>query len=616
MENGSELREEASELVINSDGVSAVSSNMGDHSQEKDFEEAELTEVEKHIDFSNFSKKDFVNFIKEISRNGNVSRLEENLIKEAKVLFDDLASKEKDQAFNKFIGEGGVKSDFEYRPDEFEQSFSTYFKLIRENKQKQFRELEEKKNANLFAKNQLLEKLRELVDSEDNERSFHQFKEIQKEWKSIGAVPQNQIKTLWANYNALVDRFYDHRSIYFELKELDRKKNSELKQELCIRAEKLIQVEPIVAAVKELNELHHEYRHIGPVPLEDKEQLWLRFKAASDGVYAKRDAFMATLQKELTENLDKKNKLNEEAAAFAAFTSDRIKDWNAKTQEVLELQKRWEEIGGIPRNKAREVNKKFWGAFKQFFHNKNVFFKKLDEERSKNLQLKQEILNRAIELKESNDWEASSSEIKELQRRWKEIGPVPEKQREKIFAKFKEACDYFFEQLRSAHNKEAVDQKENLAKKEAIIEEINNLTKSGSATAQMLRDLQNQFLNIGFVPRQSVASVKSRFTDGMQKALASLPLDADDRAQVALEVQLDNLKNNPQGERKIQFKEQHIRKQIAKAENDLAVLQNNLEFFGRSKNAERLKEEFGIKIKEANDHLLHLKKQLQLVQTV
>lgn len=616
MENGSELREEASELVINSEAVSAVSSNMGDQSQEKDFEETDLAEVEKQIDFSNFSKKDFVHFIKEISKNGNVSKSDENLIREAKVLFDELASKEKDQAFNKFISEGGTKDDFEYRPDEFEQSFSTYFKLIRENKQKQFRELEEKKNTNLFSKNQLLEKLRELVDSEDNERSFHVFKEIQKEWKSIGLVPQNQIKTLWANYNALVDRFYDHRSIYFELKELDRKKNLELKQELCARAERLIQVEPIMAAVKELNELHHEYRHIGPVPLEDKELLWLRFKAASDAVYAKRDTFVESLQKELTENLEKKNKLNEEAIVFAAFSSDRIKDWNAKTQEVLDLQKRWEEIGGIPRSKAREVNKKFWGAFKQFFHNKNIFFKKLDEERSKNLQLKQEILNRAIEMKESNDWQTASSEIKELQRRWKEIGPVPEKQREKIFAKFKEACDYFFEQLRSTHNKEAVDQKENLAKKEAIVEEINNLTLSGNATAQQLRDLQNQFLNVGFVPRQSMASIKSRFTESMQKALASLPLAADDRAQVALEVQLDGLKNNPQGERKIQFKEQHIRKQIAKAENDLAVLQNNLEFFGRSKNAERLKEEFSVKIKEASEHLLHLKKQLQLVQTV
>ncbi len=615
MENGSELREEASELVIHSEAISVASSNVGDHSQEN-FEESDLTEPEKQIDFSSFTKKDFVNFIKEISKNGNISKSDENLLKEARLLFDELASKEKEQAFNKFISEGGTKDDFEYRLDEFEQSFSTYFKVIRENKQKQFRELEEKKNANFFAKNQLLEKLRELVDSEDNDRSFHLFKELQKEWKSIGPVPQNQLKPLWASYNALVDRFYDHRSIYFELKELDRKKNLELKQELCVRAEKLIQVEQIMAAVKELNELHHEYRHIGPVPLEDKEQLWSRFKIASDAVYEKRDAFVETLQKELTENLERKNKLNEEAVAFAAFTSDRIKDWNAKTQEVLDLQKRWEEIGGIPRSKARDVNKKFWGAFKQFFHNKNIFFKKLDEERSKNLQLKQEILNRAIELKESNDWEAASAEIKELQKRWKEVGPVPEKQREKIFAKFKEACDYFFEQLRSTHHKEAVDQKENLTKKEAIIDEIINLTNSGNATAQQLRDLQNQFLSIGFVPRQSIASVRSRFTDSMQKALASLPLDADDRAQVALEVQLDGLKNNPQGERKIQFKEQHIRKQIAKAENDLAVLQNNLEFFGRSKNAERLKEEFGAKIKEANDHLLHLKKQLQLVQTV
>jgi hypothetical protein len=478
------------------------------------------------------------------------------------------------------------------------------------------REIEERKNSNLLAKTQLLEKLRELVDGEDNDRSFHRFKEIQKEWKGLGAVPANQIKPLWASYNALVDRFYDNRSIYFELKELDRKKNLELKQELCARVERLLQIEPVTVAVKELNELHHEYRHIGPVPLEDKELLWQRFKTASDAVYAKRDAFVENLQKELSENLEKKNALNEEAVVLGTFNSDKIKDWNAKTQEILELQKKWEAIGGVPRAKAREVNKKFWSAFKQFFHNKNTFFKKLDEERSKNLQLKNEIVNRAIELKESQDWETASSELKDLQKRWKEIGPVPEKQREKIFVKFKEACDHFFEQLRTSQNKEVGNQKENLTKKEEIISRINDMAQSGAGTADQVRDLQNQFLSIGFVPKQFVASIKARFTDSLQKALASLPLEEDDKAQVALEVQLEGYRNNPQGERKLVHKEQHIRKQIAKAENDLAVLQNNLEFFGRSKNAEKMKEEFGLKIKEANDHLMHLKKQLQLVQTV
>ncbi len=615
MENGSELREESSEVIINSETVSFVSSSLGEPIHlETETEESEVIE-EKQVDFSQFSKKDFVNLLRDLSK-GTIDHKIEEVVKEAKHLFDELSSKEKEQAFNKFKNEGGLADDFEYRPDESEVSFANYYKLIREARARQIKEIEERKNFNLIAKTQLLEQLRELVDGEDNDKSFQRFKEIQKDWKTLGAVPANQIKPLWASYNALVDRFYDNRSIYFELKELDRKKNLELKQELCARAERLIQVEPVTSAVKELNELHHEYRHIGPVPLEEKEQLWQRFKAASDAVYAKRDVFVENLQKELSENLEKKNILNEEALVIGSFKSDRIKDWNAKTQEILELQKKWEAIGGVPRAKAREVNKKFWGAFKQFFHNKNAFFKKLDEERSNNLQLKNEIVNRATELKESQDWEAASAEFKELQKKWKEIGPVPEKYREKVFVKFKEACDHFFDRLRNTHSKEVNDQKENLVKKEEIISKINSLALSGGATADKLRDLQNQFLSIGFVPKQFVASMKSRFTESLQKALDSLPLAEDDKAQVALEVQLEGYKNNPQGEKKLIHKEQHIRKQIAKAENDLAVLQNNLEFFGRSKNAEKLKEEFGIKIKEASDHLLHLKKQLQLVQTV
>jgi hypothetical protein len=616
MENGRELRVESSEVLMNSELDSAASSNLGEELHaEKEFEETEIAESDKHIDFSQFTKKDFVDLLKDLSK-GAINHKTEETVKEAKHLFDEIVAKEKEQALARFLNEGGVKDDFFYRGDELESNFSTYFKLIRDNRVRQIRELEEKKNSNLYAKTQLLEKLRELVDAEDNTKSFHLFKEIQKEWKQIGAVPANQIKPLWASYNALVDRFYDNRNIYFELKELDRKKNLELKQELCVKAERLQHLDSIMEAVKELNELHHEYRHIGPVPAEEKDQLWQRFKAASDAVYAKRDSFVEDLQREWGENLVKKNEMNEAVLAFASFTSDRIKEWNAKTQEILELQKKWDAIGSVPRAKGREVNKKFWNAFKQFFHNKNVFFKKLDEERSKNLQLKNEIVNRVLELKESQDWETASSEIKDLQRQWKEIGPVPEKHREKIFAKFKEACDYFFEQLRSSQNKEVSEQKDNLTKKEAIIAEINNLIQNGTATAQQLRDLQNQFFSIGFVPKQSVTAIKSQFTESMQKALASLQLADEEREQVMLEVQLEGLRNDPNAERKIHFKEQHIRKQIAKAENDLAVLQNNLEFFGRSKNAEKLKEEFAAKIKEASDHLQQLKKQLQFVQTV
>jgi len=440
---------------------------------------------------------------------------------------------------------------------------------------------------------------------------------MQQAWKQVGPVPPAHVKTLWANYNALIDRFYDHRNIYFELKELDRKKNLEAKLELCVRAEQLAVRENIKDAVKELNELHNEFKHIGPVPKEDQETVWQRFKAASDAVYARRDEFVAGMQAELKANFESKSKIADEVQSYLQFTTDRIKDWNQKTQEILELQKRWDSVGGTPRAKSKDLNKKFWSAFKQFFHNKNQFFKKLDEERDKNLKAKQQLLARAIELKTSEDWNKTSLELKQLQAQWKEIGPVPERQREKIYKEFKEACDFFFDQRRGLQEKADQEQEENLKRKESIIDELIAAAVAGNTSVEQLNQLQGQFNDVGFVPKNMIASVKQRFAEAVEKYVQSISgLSESDREQTLLQSQLYGLKNDPQAERKLFHKEQNLRKQIQKAENDLSTLRNNLEFFGRSKNAAKLKEEFKDKIETANQHLLQLKKQLKLLKSV
>ncbi len=569
---------------------------------------------EKPIDFSSFEKKDYEALFKELSKEDDFRKID-RIVKEGKPLYDHIRQNEKKGALDKYIAEGGIKEDFEFRLDELDHQIDATLKLIREKRNTYFKNIEEKKNESLRIKNEILEKLRVLVDGEDSPQAFQQFKELQKEWKNSGVVPVANLKTLWANYNAIIDRFYDHRNIYFELKELDRKKNLESKRELCAKAEKLLESKSIQVAVRELNDLHNEFKHIGPVPKEEQETLWQQLKAASDAIYTKRDAFVANLHAELHQNLEKKNAICEEIGSYSAFTSDRIKDWNQKTKELLELQKKWDGTGGVPRSIQKDINKKFWTAFKSFFHNKNLFFKKLDEERSKNLNLKEELVARAIELKESSDWDKTSNELKNLQTKWKEIGPVPEKLREKIYQQFKEACDHFFGQRRSLLEKTDKEQEENLVKKEAMIAELGILTSEKSGTVQVIRDLQNKFNTIGFVPKNSVASVKSRFNEAVSKAISSIDnMSAEDRDSAALEIQLSGLKNDPEAERKIYHKEQSIRKQIAKVENDVAVLQNNLSFFDRSKNAEKFKEEYSIKIREAHDHIAQLKKQLKMLK--
>jgi hypothetical protein len=608
MTNENKLPEENEKIMTNE----LIEETAAGAHLDADIEVNDLAE-EKPIDFTTYRKLDFVNLVKDLSKEDNFKRID-SLLKEIKPLYDEIREHERKAALEKYLGEGGVKEDFEFRIDDLDQLYDATLKFIKDKRNSFYKSLEDRKNESLKHKNEILEKLRALVDGEDSPQAFHQFKELQKEWKNSGPVAVTHLKTLWANYNAIIDRFYDHRNIYFELKELDRKKNLESKKELCVRAEKLADAKSIQEAVKELNELHHEFKHIGPVPKEEQEPLWQRFKAASDAVYAKRDVYTANLLVTLQQNEATKILLNEEVSAFGTFNSDRIKDWNQKTKDILELQKKWDAVGAAPRAHQRDLNKKFWTAFKLFFHNKNVFFKKLDEERVKNLKIKEALVQRAIELKENQDWEKTSNELKNLQLQWKEVGPVPEKWREKIYQQFKEACDHFFGQRRGLLEKADQEQELNLVAKEALLSELERISLEKTGTLQQIKEIQSKFNTLGFVPKRAVASIKSRFTELVSKAILSMEnVSANDKEQATLEIQLSSLKNDPDAERKIYHKEQTIRKQISKAENDIAVLQNNLSFFDRAKNAEKLKAEYGDKIKEAAEHLVQLKKQLKMI---
>lgn len=587
-------------------------SDRDDHHEE----DATSTDDHKHADYSNFTKAQLVDVLKEVVKSTNY-RHADDVLREVRPFFDDIREKERSNALAKFVADGGTEQDFEYKGDDLDIAFDANYKLIKDRKAQFMRDQEDQKNTNLTRKLELLEKLRELVDTTDTNIEFDAFKELQEEWKTIGPVPGAQAKSVWANYHALIDRFYDNQSIYFELKELDRKRNLEAKMELCARAEKLGDVTIIKDAIRELNELHHEFKHIGPVPKDEKEAVWQRFKTASDAVYARRDEYVQSLQQELGQNLDVKGQLGDEVQAFADFQSDRIKEWNQKTKEILDLQKRWETVGGLPRAKAKEVNKKFWSAFKAFFNNKNNFFKKLDEEREQNMHLKNELLQKAIDLKDSTEWDKTSNELKALQQKWKEVGPVPEKFREKIFMDFKAACDHFFEQRRGQQGRLENEQVENLKVKEEVCVELEKHADEGTATTELLDELQQRYGDAGFVPKKDIGAIRGRYHSALDKFIQAIPeLDEEAKAKLSLESQISELRNDPMADRKIYQKEQAIRKKISKVENDIALWRNNLEFFSRSQNADQVRSEFNDKIKYASDHLKQLKQQLKLLRTV
>jgi hypothetical protein len=584
--------------------------------RDEPFDESLEDDEHKQVDYSNFSKAQLVSVVKDLAKETNFKKVD-TILKEIKTLYDDMHEKAKLSALETFTTQGGDAQDFEYKGDELDNAFDANLKLIRDRRTQYFRQQEDQKNDNLRKKQDLIEKLRVLVDSPDNTNQFDVFKELQKDWRSIGPVPGTQAKTLWANYHALVDRFYDNQSIYFELKELDRKKNLESKIELCVRAERLANVEIIKDAIRELNELHQEFKHIGPVPTDEKESVWHRFKIASDAVYSKRDAYLSHLQNELQQNLELKIKCGEEAQDYATFQSDRIKEWNEKTKEILELQKKWEIVGGLPRSKAKDVNKKFWSAFKTFFNNKNLFFKKLDEEREENLQRKNDLVKQALDLKESQDWEKTSNDLKILQQKWKDVGPVPEKFRERVFKEFKDACDYFFAQKRGQMGKVEQEQIDNLNLKTAICEELEKNANENTASMGLLKDLQDRYNTVGFVPRKDITAIKNRYHDAVDKFVAAIPsLSQEEKSRVVLENQINDLRNDPMGDRKIFQKEQVIRKNISKVENDISLWRNNLEFFGKSQNADKVRDEFNEKIQTATENLKELKQQLKLLRAI
>ena len=616
MENENDVIGGDAHDVMNGHELLNNSHNTGEvvtHDEENAEDHAE--EVES-VDYSTYSKLDFATLLKNLTQENDI-RKADKVQREIKIFLDDIRDKERHEALKAFMEQGGTREDFSFKGDAYDLLIDGSIKLLRDRKTKHAREVEAQRNENLAKKNAILDSLRLLVDADETAENFNKFKQLQIEWKQVGGVPPSEMKTLWANYHALVDRYYDHRNIYFELKELDRKKNLEAKLEVCARAEKLSEIKSISEAVKELNELHNEFKHIGPVPLEDKEQLWQRFKAASDAVYGRRDSHVKELNQKLAGNLESKNQLVQAMQELASFKSDRIKEWNSKTQEVLELQKKWGEGGPVARAKSKDINKQFWSAFKSFFHTKSAFFKKLDDERQGNLNKKRELIQRALDLRNSEDNAKAINEVIGLQKAWKEIGPVQDKLREKIFAEFKEACDYFFNQRRDSFEKADKEQDDNLAKKNAICTTLEGLIASGAAAdGNQLKDLVNQFNAIGFVPKKAITASRERFNKLVNDYIFKSGLTEEQKEKLNVEVSLLSLKNDPDAAQKIYAKEQMLRKRISKAENDIAVLRNNLEFFGRSKNAEKMKEEFNTKIAEADTEIKQLKAQLKVLRSV
>ena len=603
-----EIAEKPIELEVNIPSESIVDEEVTDS------EESVVEEEPVPLDLSGQSKAQLLDLIKEKINSPNALKSDKT-IQEIKNAFDELSNKEREDAMQQFLGEGGIADDFEYRGSSIDKEFNIIFNDFKKQLYANRKEAEKQKEKNLVAKTELLNKLRELVDGEETTLSMAAVKAIQDSWKSIGPVPLSQSRNLWASFNALMDRFYDNRSIYFELKELDRKKNLESKLELCEKAEFLVQLEDLKDAIQQLNELHEEFKHLGPVPREEQEQVWQRFKSASDAIYDRRKEFFEGQKDVIKKNLEEKEALIVILTPFGEFKADRIKDWNSKTKEILELQKAWEKVGPLPKESSKEINKAFWTLFKQFFHNKNLFFKELDDIRATNQKKAEELIAKAQELQENTNWQTTANQFVKLQQDWKKLGPTPEKQRDALYKKFKEACDTFFENRRNSSKDSNTEFELNLAKKLAIIDQINALKSVETGLDEnQLSDLVAEFNALGFVPRKNIKEVQAKFKEAVDVCLDALGEKGANKEDFLFRLNLNRIQSDPNSVKTLNKKEHGIRKQITDLENSITLWRNNLDFFAASKTADKLREQFDVKIQKAEEEIDKLKKKLTILK--
>jgi Domain of Unknown Function (DUF349) len=588
--------------------------------------------AQEEVDYSNFSKKDFVDLgeklLASIKAEGvTISDVKnaEVVMKELKPIFDDLKAREKSEALKKYIADNGNNEGFEYKNDNYVVRFESLNAQIRDSKNAFFQKMERLKEDYFERKTQLLQRLRETVEAEEKggtKSNWQDFKKIQEDWKSAGNVNSPHNTTLWSAYNALVDRYFSIRHIQNELKDLDRKKN------LTAKADVVTKIEAIANGIgegglsnttlRQANDLLEEYKHIGPAAREAQDELWKRLKAAFDVIHNKRREQLSQTNQLQEEIYGAKMRLIENLKPYLEFNTDSINEWNAKTKEVMAIQDQWNGIkGAMPKEKGKDISRDFWSMLKTFFRNKGDFFAKLEATREENLKAKTSLCEQVETLVASDDYSASyTDKVVELQKTWKTIGHVPEKMKDKIYERFKKACDEFFNGKRAKGNAIEQEYEANMKLKVAICEEIEAAAQSGEAQLSKLAAYKAQYNGIGFVPRKDMQTMQRRFVDAINAYVkGSTGLSGAEKEKMVLQNEVEAVsKGGEKGNSKeLDKKENDIRRKMKTIEDDIHLWENNIEFFARSKNAASVRAEYEGKIKGAEKELAELKQRLKII---
>jgi len=578
---------------------------------ENDPEETELPPV----DYSGFSKQELADTLALIIDNRPAGEIR-NDVERIRSYFYKKLRQEADDRKNEFLESGGKIEDYKAWVDPLDYHVRSLLERYREKKKDYSKIQEAEKYENLRKKYDIIDKIKDLVNREESiNKTFQEFRNLQNEWHSIGVVPQSSLKDLWENYHHNVELFYDYIKINKELRDLDLKRNLEAKILLCEKAEELLLEPNPINAFKILQEFHDQWREIGPVPPESKNEIWERFREATTQVNKRHHEYFEKQKEDQRKNLEAKIALCEEVEAINLLEIKNFKEFDQKADKVVGLQKIWRTIGYAPKKQNNKVYQRFREACDSFFEKKRNFYADSKEIQQNNLQMKTDLCIQAETLKESTDWKAASDALIKLQKDWKEVGPVPRKQSEKIWKRFRKACDHFFN--RKAEHFASLDTsyEDNLKAKQAVIDELENFEAGNDVQAafEKLKEIQRKWTDIGFVPFNMKDEITGRYRNAINKQFDRLKIGDEDKSILKYRTKLDNLKSSPKASRKVRNEREKFFTKIKQLENDIVLWENNIGFFAKSPNAETMIKEVQDKIENAKRMIKTLEEKVKMI---
>ncbi|MDD5978837.1 MAG: DUF349 domain-containing protein [Bacteroidales bacterium] len=573
------------------------------------------TEEEVDFDFSSLNKLQLVELLEETVQDNEIVKIKDK-VTAIKVNFLRLNKEDRDRELEQFILDGGDAESYEHTDDPLEVRFKAAFNIYKNNKAKYNELLEQQKLENLKQKNAILEELKQLIYSEETlKKTYDDFRALQDKWKEIGQVPANEISNIWNSYHFLVEKFYDKVKINRELRDLDLRKNLEAKIALCEKAEELLLEKSLTKSFKLLQKYHDEWKEIGPVPQEKRDEIWERFKSTTDKINQIRRDHYAKIEEEQKANYDAKVAICEKMEEIVNEPVNSINAYQKKSNEVNELFKLWKQVGPIHKKQSDEIWNRFKGSMNSFFDSKKEFFSKLKVQQMENYNKKLQICVEVENLVDSTEWKKTTDYIKKLQEGWKNIGPVPKRHSDKIWKRFRTACDAFFKNKSEHFSSIKGKEDDNLKAKQQVIENIKayELKKDRNENMEAIRGFQREWMSIGHVPMKMKDALQKEYRDLIDGLFDKMRANDNELSTTEFRNMVNGMKDDPGSRDKIRRERINLQSKIQKLRDEIATLENNIGFFAASKQSDLLKAEYEKKIAKIKNDVKVLEAKMKIL---